>query len=164
VDQASESERDYDLVEVLEDVVHNLNGQFKTSSIEIAVDCPSGLRLHGAVGALEQVLTNLLINSHLHAFAEGARPGRITIAARRVDDRVMIDYADDGAGMAAEISRQAFEPFFTTRRGAGGSGLGLYLVYNLITGPLGGTVSLESIPGKGSRFILDLPFRPALTI
>jgi two-component system, NtrC family, sensor kinase len=163
VDQMSDGERDYDLAEAIEDVLQNLRNQFKNISITIAVDCPPRLRLHGQVGALEQLLTNLLTNSRLHAFDDGQRAGHIQIAARRTHDRVVIEYADDGAGMSAETLARAFEPFYTTRRGAGGSGLGLYIAYGLATRNLGGTIRCESAPGQGARFTIDMPYAPAGT-
>lgn len=157
VDQSSDRVRDYLLAEVIEDVEKNLRNVFKRTSIAIAVDCPADLALHGPAGALIQVLTNLMQNSLVHGFAEGSRSGRISIVARAEGERVLIDYRDDGAGMAAETLPHVFEPFYTTRRGSGGSGLGLYIVYNLITQALLGDIRCISQPGQGVHFRLDLP-------
>jgi signal transduction histidine kinase len=66
-------------------------------------------------------------------------------------------FADDGKGMSEEVRRRAFEPFFTTRRGTGGTGLGLHLVYNLVTQVLRGTVACKSAPGQGTQFTIRLP-------
>lgn len=161
VDQSSEAERDYDLAEVIEDAEKALHAEFKHTSIEISTRCPAGLRLHGAPGALVQVLTNLLQNSRIHAFADGKAAGHIGIDAKDDGDAITIDYADDGAGMSADTLARVFEPFYTTRRGSGGSGLGLYIAYNLVTRRLGGTVSCTSAPGAGTRFLIRYPRRPA---
>lgn len=161
-DLASEGERDFDLAEVLDDVCMNLQGLFNNTAIAIGIRCPAGLRLHGPVGALQQVLTNLITNSRLHAFDDGRRAGRIGIAARPAGTRIIIEVTDDGTGMSEDIRRRAFEPFFSTRRGAGSGGLGLYLAYNLVTRTLGGMLSVDSTVGAGSRFVIDLPAKPAL--
>ncbi len=157
VDQTSDAPRDYDLAEVIEDVRQNLHGLFKKTAIRIDVDCPPHQRLHGHVGALEQLLTNLMTNSRMHAFADGTVAGTIRISARRELDQVVIDFSDDGAGMDADTLTHAFEPFYTTRRGTGGSGLGLYIAYNLATQGLGGNLRCESAPGAGTRFRIEYP-------
>ena len=159
VDQTSDMEREYDLAEVIEDVQRSLHNAFRTTPIQIQVTCASGLRVFGPVGALIQVLTNLLQNSRAHGFADGTRPGNIFVCAALYDDRVQIDYRDDGAGMSAETQEHMFEPFFTTRRSSGGSGLGLYICYNLVTQALRGTIRCNSAVGEGVRFIIDYPCR-----
>ena len=96
------------------------------------------------------------MNSLLHGF-EARDHGTIRIAAERAGDSVRLRYTDDGQGMNAAVAQQAFDPFFTTKLGRGGSGLGLYIVYNLATAVLGGTVSLASEPGQGVTFDFVLP-------
>jgi signal transduction histidine kinase len=161
VDQTSESARDYNLAETIHDVQKNLHNLFKHTPIRIEVRCPVTIELHGPVGALEQVLTNLLTNSRMHGFADGTRAGLIRITAECTAERVVIEYADDGAGMSEETARHAFEPFFTTRRGTGGSGLGLYLAYSLVTRGLEGSIVCSSAPGQGARFVIEYPVRIA---
>jgi signal transduction histidine kinase len=158
VDQLSDTERDFEMVEVIDDVRRSLHNVFKRTRIALHIDCPTPMRLHGHAGAIEQILTNLLMNSYHHAYADGAQAGSIHIQARMEgDDKVELRYADDGAGMTAESRGKIFEPFFTTRRGQGGSGLGLYIVYNLATAKLGGTITCDSEPGQGTRFVLTFP-------
>ena len=157
VDQSSDRVRDYLLAEVIEDVEKNLRNVFKRTTIAIAVDCPAELAMHGPAGALIQVLTNLMQNSLVHGFAEGRQPGQIVIQAQAAGERVLIDYRDDGLGMSPATLQHAFEPFYTTRRGSGGSGLGLYIVYNLVTQALLGEIRCTSQPGQGVHFHLDLP-------
>lgn len=157
VDQASEATRDYVLDETIDDVLKNLHNQFKNTPVRIEVQCPADIRLHGQVGALEQLITNLMTNSRMHAFADGTKAGHIRIAASATEGRVIIDYADDGSGMAPETLKHAFEPFYTTRRGTGGSGLGLYIAYSLATHGLGGTINCSSMRGEGTRYVIEFP-------
>jgi len=157
VDQTSAAVRDYDLAEVIEDVRQNMHGIFKKTQINITIRCTAGIKLYGPVGALEQLLTNLMTNSRMHGFADGTLPGAIVIGAWREGERIVIDYQDDGTGMSEDVLAHAFEPFFTTRRGSGGSGLGLYIVYDLAIHGLGGTIACTSALGKGVRVVLNYP-------
>jgi signal transduction histidine kinase len=114
------------------------------AAISLSVDVPDGLMIDGYPGSYGQILTNLFLNAANHAFADG-RSGAISISARaRGSDDVEIIFADNGAGMTPDVQRQAFDPFFTTRRNEGGTGLGLHIVYNLVTQQLGGRMMLES--------------------
>lgn len=157
VDQASEAVSDYDLAELIQDVLHTHYSAFKHTGIVIKVDCPAPMPLHGPAGIVIQILSNLLMNSRLHAFSDGQLAGQIEIIAHRAGDRACIEFKDDGAGMSQAVQEQAFEPFFTTRRGLGGSGLGLYIVYNLVTQGLKGSIRCDSATGKGTRFLIDYP-------
>jgi signal transduction histidine kinase len=161
VDQTSEAEREFDLAEVIDDVLTTLRNVFKTTQISISVDCPHDIRLFGAAGALQQLLTNLLQNSHLHAYDNGSGAGQIHIRAQAANGRVRLEFSDDGAGMDAATLEHAFEPFFTTRRGSGGSGLGLYIAYNMATQGLGGSIGCDSRPGQGTRFVIEFPVHRA---
>lgn len=158
VDQTSEAERDFKLAELIEDVVHSLRPMFRRTSIAFTVDCAAELALHGAPGVLTQILTNLCTNAYGHAFAEGTRGGAIRIEAQRAGSEVELRFSDDGAGMEPAQMQKAFEPFFTTNRQGGGSGLGLYIVYSLVTQTLGGTVECLSDPGRGTTFCLRFPY------
>ena len=164
VDQTSEAERDFKFAELINDVVHSLRPLFRRTSIAITVDCADDLVLHGVPGVLTQVLTNLCTNAFGHAFDEGTREGNIRIAARLLGSEVELRFIDDGAGMEPAHMQKAFEPFFTTNRQGGGSGLGLYIVYSLVTQTLGGTAECRSDKGKGTTFLLRFPYvaAPAL--
>jgi signal transduction histidine kinase len=108
-------------------------------------------------GPLGQVLTNLFLNAVNHAFPEGSS-GTISIVARTSGaDQVHVVFRDNGVGMGESVQRRAFDPFFTTRRGDGGTGLGLHIVYNLITRRLGGRIVLSSMPDAGTTFRISLP-------
>jgi two-component system NtrC family sensor kinase len=102
--------------------------------------------LLGTPGLLEQLLTNLLMNAIQHAFDNGQRAGRIDIGATRDGANLHLSFSDDGVGMSAEHLARVFEPFYTTRRGQGGSGLGLYICYNIVTVKLGGSIQCSSTP------------------
>jgi signal transduction histidine kinase len=103
------------------------------------------------------VLTNLFLNSVAHAFPGGG-PGVIDIQARASGkDNVEIIFADNGCGMSLDVRRRAFDPFFTTRRDQGGTGLGLHIVYSIVTTRLGGRLDLDSEPGGGTRIQIILP-------
>lgn len=117
---------------------------------------PTDLALDSYPGPLEQVLTNFLANSLNHGF-EGLAQGHITIAAVQEGADVVLEYADNGCGIAPGNLQHIFEPFYTTKLGRGGSGLGLYIVYNLVTNVLGGSITAHSTPGAGARFVLRLP-------
>ena len=100
------------------------------------------------------------MNSLTHAFPSG-EAGQITLDLRRVGDQVHFTYADNGSGIPAEHLDKIFEPFFTTKRGQGGSGLGLHIIYNLVTQKLGGAIRCESAEGEGARFVMTLPLQGA---
>ena len=118
---------------------------------------PPGLLLDSYPGPLGQVLINLVNNAVVHAF-EGGATGSVHIGAASLGpERVQLWVADDGRGIAPEHLRQVFDPFFTTRLGQGGSGLGLHIVYTLVTGLLGGRIDVHSLPGQGARFLVELP-------
>jgi len=102
------------------------------------------------------VVTNLVTNSLTHGFPDG-RAGHITLTVREDAGTVVLQYADDGDGIPPEHLKRIYDPFFTTRRGGGGSGLGLHIVYNLVTQRLGGSISASSEPGAGARFEVRFP-------
>ncbi len=156
VDQTSQDVRDIALGEYIEDILKSLRPKFKRTGHVIDVACDPDVRLRSIPGALSQVITNLVINSITHAF-EHTDQGHIRIEAKTNDAMVTIKYQDDGSGMAPASLRRLFEPFYTTKRGQGGSGLGANIVYNLVTTKLGGTINVDSPKGKGLRYIIRLP-------
>lgn len=157
IDQTSDEVRVYAIYEVVSDVLDALHNQLKRLPVQVAVDCPEGLEIKGSPGLLEQLLTNLVMNSVLHGFDNGARAGEIRIRCSIGGRRVRLEYSDTGNGMAPAVREKIFEPFFTTKRGQGGSGLGMYICYNIVTAQLNGTIECESQPGEGVRFIVEFP-------
>lgn len=159
VDQSGEEIRELDLAEYLEEILTSLRPNLKKRPIRVITEIPPKLRVTLQAGALAQIITNLVMNSLLHAF-EPETPGQIRIAAALNGDRIALDYSDDGMGMDEHTLRRIFDPFFTTKRNAGGSGLGMHIVFNLATQALQGSIRCESRPGNGARFWLDFPARP----
>ena len=138
-------------------VVKGLRSGLRNNNLTISVQNEPNLAVSSYPGPYGQVLTNLILNAAMHAFPEGTR-GSVLISARALGaDSVEIVLSDDGSGMAPEIKRQAFDPFFTTRRGRGSTGLGLHIVHNIVTDRLGGQIDLESEPGSGTMFRIVLP-------
>ncbi len=166
VDQTSMRRRRFDLRQTVEELLATLRPQFKHTAHRIEWEIPPNLELDSYPGPLEQVLANLITNSLVHGFA-GATAGLIRIRAAPLGvGQVQLEYTDNGAGIPEPILHRIFEPFFTTQLGSGGSGLGLSIAYNLVTGVLGGTIQAHSPPGQGATFTLALPQiapdRPAL--
>ncbi|TDR81595.1 sensor histidine kinase [Paludibacterium purpuratum] len=157
VDQTSEARRDFQLEDYLHEIITSLRPKFKRTSIEIQIDCEPDLLMDSYPGALSQVMTNLLVNAVTHAFDE-SQPGRIEIAAHRLENGYLsLTVKDNGKGIAPENMGKIFQPFFTTRRGSGGSGLGLHIVYNVVRQRLGGSIDVSSALGEGTVFSIRLP-------
>ena len=157
VDQTSTRRRSFNLRQTIEEVLATLRPQFKRTAHRIELDIPPDLELDSYTGPLEQVIANLISNSLTHGFAR-VEAGCIRIEAAPLDaGYIRLRYDDDGAGIPEKILNRIFEPFFTTRLGSGGSGLGLYIVYNLVTKILGGTIHGFSHMDKGVTFTLVLP-------
>ena len=157
VDRSRAERRQFSLSEATDQIIASLRPVLKKAPITLSLEVPEGLMIDGYPGAYGQILTNLFLNATNHAFADG-RAGAITISARpRGHDDVEIVFADNGAGMTPDVQRQAFDPFFTTRRNEGGTGLGLHIVYNLVTQQLGGRMMLDSRPGQGTTFRIIMP-------
>jgi signal transduction histidine kinase len=157
VDRSHAERRIFDLQEATEQIIASVRPALKRSFITLTVEIPQGIQMDSYPGPYGQVLTNLVLNSLVHGFP-GKRAGSMYLAAKRTGaDQVELVFADDGAGMPEAVQRRAFEPFFTTRRSHGGTGLGLHIVYNLVTRRLGGRLRLESAVGRGTTFRIRLP-------
>ena len=156
VDRSHADRRPFNLRESTDQIVASLRPVLKKSQITLSVDVPPGISMDSYPGSYGQVLTNLFLNSVVHALPDG-RGGTVLVEARQVRDDVDIFVSDDGVGMSEEIQRRAFDPFFTTRRGEGGTGLGLHIIFNLVTQQLGGRLAFESRLGWGTRFRITLP-------
>jgi signal transduction histidine kinase len=160
VDQASGQRRSFRLDEVVRDTLATYATQLKRRVCEVTVDVPPDLEFDSYPGSLSQVLSNLIGNALLHGF-DNRDCGTIAITARRGGgDCVTLEFRDDGVGMTAATLHKIFDPFFTTKLGQGGSGLGMNIVYNIVTGVLRGTIEVESEAGKGTSVTLVLPVRP----
>jgi signal transduction histidine kinase len=156
-DQASGERRRFDMDEWLRDLMTSLSPVIRKAKHEILVECPPGIAIDSYPGALGQVLTNLLVNAVTHAYRDG-ESGRITVRVTEPrDDTVRILFGDDGKGIPPEHIGKVFDPFFTTGRSGGSTGLGLHIVYNLVTSRLQGHIRLDSRLGAGTRFTIDIP-------
>lgn len=156
VDPTHARRRKFDMRAVVEEIVATLQSPLQQAVVDMQIEIASAIALDSYPGALGQILTHLVMNSLQHGF-EGRVRGRITLRAHVQDTMVVLCYEDDGVGMGAQAAHRAFDPFYTTKLGQGGSGLGLYVVYNLATGVLGGSVALRTDLGAGVRFELVLP-------
>lgn len=157
VDQTGGERRRFLLAEYIDEVLTSLRPRLKREPHVVEVDCPADLELLTDPGALSHGLTNLMVNALVHAFEPG-RKGCIRIVARLLDDGdVKLVFSDNGKGIPPELHDQVFDPFFTTRRGAGGSGLGLHILHKAVTGALRGRLRLLSDQGKGTAFVMTFP-------
>ncbi|HEX9173507.1 MAG TPA: ATP-binding protein [Telluria sp.] len=156
VDQSSDDIRSFNLKSYLGEVLLSLQPKLKGRPVKVEVDCAPDIALESFPGAVSQIITNMLMNSLVHGYEHG-QAGSIVVKAVLEGETVVLDYSDDGAGMDADTLAKLFDPFFTTRRGSGGSGLGAHILYNLVTGSLGGTVRVESSPGQGLQYHLRFP-------
>jgi len=155
IDQANEEKRIFEVKEYLSDILLSLHPRLKKTKHTVTIHCDNHVKVYGFPGAFAQVITNLIMNSLTHAYtAEDA--GNIVISVVKKEDRFILQYSDDGKGIDNTVLPRIFEPFFTTARGIGGSGLGLYIVYNIITQQFGGTIDCYSEPGKGANFVMSL--------
>jgi two-component sensor histidine kinase len=156
-DQTSGERRQFEMAGWLQDLLTSLSPVLRKTALEVAIDCPSGIQMDTYPGALGQVLTNLLTNAVAHAYDDG-QAGRLAIRVSEPrSDSVRIVFSDDGRGIPPANIGKVFDPFFTTGRSKGSTGLGLHIVYNLVTGILQGRLDLYSKVGKGTRFTIDLP-------
>ncbi|HET8940971.1 MAG TPA: two-component regulator propeller domain-containing protein, partial [Rudaea sp.] len=156
VDQTTEEQRMIDLGAYLNEILISLGPTLKKKPHRVRVDCAQPISLRTYPGSLYQIVSNLILNSMTHAFTDD-QAGEIVITARRSGKLVELQYRDNGNGMSDDVRARIFEPFFTTRRNQGGSGLGLHVVYNLVTQLLRGSIRVESKPGVGTTFEIFLP-------
>jgi PAS domain S-box-containing protein len=160
VDQTSGERRQFDLACYIDEVLQSLHPYLKRQQVAVAVACPAGMLVDSFPGALAQVLSNLVINSLVHGFDDGKRAGAIGLTARMAPeppDWIELVYRDNGHGIPIELHERVFEPFFTTRRSKGGSGLGLYVAYNTVQQGLKGTLVLSRSAGPGVTFVIAFP-------
>ena len=157
VDRSSDDRRAFDLKLATEQVIASLRAPLLKSQSSLAVEMPSDITLDSYPGAYGQVLTNLIFNAVTHGFTDGPGGYMLVKAHRLGTDQVEITFSDDGGGIPEEVQRRVFDPFSTTRRPQGSTGLGLYVVHNLVTQQLGGRIALVSAPGKGTTICMTLP-------
>ena len=156
VDQSGEGRRTFLVKEYLAEVCLSLRPVLKNTGHRLEISCPEELELNSYPGAFSQIVTNFITNSLTHAYDE-EEIGSLLIEIGLEGGNVLFRFTDDGKGMTEDQVSHAFDPFFTTNREKGGSGLGLHIVYNLVTQKLLGTITCTSKPGKGTSFVLLFP-------
>lgn len=163
VDQTSDQRREFDLAETVNDVIQTMQVLFD-AHIELVSLVPEGLKFDSYPGAMVQVLNNLIANAEAHGFV-GREHGKVTIDAQLLtQDRVKLIVSDNGLGIDPDHLAHIFEPFFTTKLGKGGSGLGLSIVYNLVTSILGGKINVDSQVDIGTTFSIIIPVRAPVKV
>ncbi|AWN49061.1 HAMP domain-containing histidine kinase [Methylobacterium terrae] len=160
VDRVSDEHRRFALREWLGELLRSLGPLLRRGGHRLELEAPDEFEVDTHPGALAQVITNLVKNAVVHAFAEGAA-GRIAVAVSRDGAWVRLEVRDDGRGIAAADRERIFDPFFTTARHRGSSGLGMHIVYNLVTGQLQGRIAVESQDGRGTTVRVEFPARLA---
>lgn len=158
VDQSHLEKRRFVVKKYLQDILVNLTPHLKRSPHRILVHGDEQLEMNSYPGAFSQIITNLVMNALQHAYSEG-QVGQMSFELRGEGEQIILEYKDDGCGIPPEHLGKIFEPFFTTRRNQGGTGLGLHIVYNLVTQKLKGTIRCESEFKVGTTFILKLPIQ-----
>ena len=156
VAQSSEALETFHPAQYLKDSVTNLLPALKRTKIRIVIECDESLTITNYPGAFTQVFTNLMMNTISHAYPAG-EPGTVRITAHKDDGNIEIEYSDDGIGIRKEIIQRIFDPFFTTSRSKGGSGLGLHIVYNIVTQMMRGSIQVRSEEGTGTAFFIRVP-------
>ncbi|NJN96302.1 MAG: GAF domain-containing sensor histidine kinase [Anaerolineales bacterium] len=156
VDQSSEERRAFPVKAYLEEILLSLRPKLKRTNLTVKINGDDDLSLDSYPGSFAQIVTNLVMNSLMHAY-DPDQAGYLVFEVKRKGSRFIFKYSDDGKGIPKENLNKIFEPFFTTQRGRGGSGLGLHIIYNIVTQKLGGNIRCESEVGVGTKFTINVP-------
>lgn len=156
VSQDNEISADVNVKSLLSNILMAMNAEISIKSPEIELSLPESLTISSKTGPLQQIFEQLISNSLIHGF-ENEKNNRIEIGAENKGNNLEITYMDNGIGVSTSIKKRIFDPFVTTKRGEGGSGLGMHLVYNLVTQALDGSITLDEDYTGGTRFVISLP-------
>jgi signal transduction histidine kinase len=157
VDQTSENRRTFDVLDTVKEILMTLGPGLRKTTHRVELDVPADITMDSYPGPFGQIITNLINNALVHGLRDETA-GVITLRVHREgSSRVIVMVSDSGCGIPPQNIERVFDPFFTTRLGQGGSGLGLNIVYNLVTKTLGGQIHVSSPPGSGAIFTLTLP-------
>ncbi|WP_448556253.1 sensor histidine kinase [Thalassotalea montiporae] len=154
VDQTSDKIRPINMAQYVDEVIQSLHPKLKKTTHRVKVNCPGNIDVHVHAGAISQIFTNLIINSIIHGF-DGLNRGEIQIDISYQQERIYIDYRDNGHGVKPEALPYLFEPFYTTKSSEGGTGLGTHIVHSLVTDTLNGVIRAESEPDQGLAFHIE---------
>ncbi len=153
VDQTSEEKREFYLKEYIEEILLSMVNTTRKEDINISIDCDKSIKIYSCPGSFSQIITNLILNSIMHGFAN-KKGGDITIKVTLDNKKLKIIYTDNGKGIKEENLGKIFDPFFTTNRSNGGTGLGLNIIYNMVTSTLKGSITCKSSVDKGVEFTI----------
>jgi C4-dicarboxylate-specific signal transduction histidine kinase len=156
VSQDTEISADVNVQSLLSNILMAMNAEISIKSPEIELNLPDNLTISSKTGPLQQIFEQLISNSLIHGF-EDERDNKIWIGAEKKGNNIEITYLDNGSGVPTSIKKRIFDPFVTTKRGEGGSGLGMHLVYNLVTQALDGSITLDEDYAEGTRYVISLP-------
>jgi signal transduction histidine kinase len=156
VDQSVDEKRVFVLKDYINEVLLSLNPKVKKTKHKIIVDCEDDIEIYASPGGLSQIIANLVVNSLVHAFDDSFE-GIIKIKVKCENSEIIIEYSDNGKGISENDIKKIYEPFFTTKRGSGGTGLGLNIVYNIVSKEYNGKIKCNSIPGNGTIFTIRIP-------
>lgn len=151
VDQSSQELRKFKIYDTIQDVLKSLYPKLKKTPYQLNFSCPEDLEVSSYPGAISQIITNFVMNSLIHGFSEQSQ-GNIQIKVEQVDEKIVLLYEDDGQGIPAAYLTKVFNPFFSTNKHGGSTGLGLHIVHNLVTQTLNGHISLHSKENQGCQF------------
>jgi len=160
VDQLIIEKRSFNIRKNMEETLNSLKPQYRRTPHSILLECPDDLMIHNYPGTFSQITTNLVMNSLLHGF-EGVEKGEIRITIQKQGNILLLHFRDSGRGMDEAVLKKIYDPFFTTKRNRGGTGLGLHIVHNLVCQTLMGQITCVSSPGKGTEFQIKIPFHDA---
>ncbi len=156
VDQSNEEPRHVNVKQLINEICTTLAPQLSNTNYNITISCDPELEVVIKAGPINQILINLIMNSKIHGFNNGPT-GDISITVLSLSNQLNIFYEDNGIGIDEAVKSKIFEPFITTKRSESGTGLGLHLVYNLVTQALGGSIEMINKPNKGVIFEINFP-------
>jgi len=156
VDQSSDEDREFNLKYYINEILESLHNKIKMTKHIVSIDINDKLVINNNPGAFSQIITNFIMNSIIHGFKD-KEAGQINIKAHKEDSNLILVYKDNGIGLNDKAKEKIFDPFYTTNRSGGGSGLGMNIVFNIVTQKLNGTIKLNSQKNNGLEFILNIP-------
>jgi signal transduction histidine kinase len=152
------------ILDLLRLICKKISPELTKKNVIVSLSGDENIELRANKYRFEQVITNLIMNSLIHGYKDTLDGGNIKIYVDSDDKNFSLHYADDGKGIEAEVIPRIFDPFFTTTRGNGGTGLGMYITYNIVTQSLGGSIRCYESPTKGARFSISAPLEFKLDI
>jgi signal transduction histidine kinase len=156
VDRTNDMRRQFGINDFMLEIDSTMQHAFKSTPYQLQVELGVDVELDSFPGVLSQVVLNLINNALMHGL-DGQDAGYVRINVTPLEHRIEIEVVDDGLGMDDKVRKRIFDPFFTTKLGKGGSGLGMHIVHNLTTGPLGGLITVRSMPGQGTSVTVSIP-------